>query len=51
MGREALLLTVTVFAEPWPGVEPVLRSGASVGDGIYVSGQLGYSLDGHHLDF
>ena len=47
----ALLLTVTVFAEPWPGVEPVLRSGAKSGDGIYVSGQLGYSIEGHHLDF
>ena len=47
----SLLLTVTVLAEPWPGVEPVLRSGATVGDGIYVSGELGYSLGGHHLDF
>ena len=46
-----LLLTVTVLAEPWPGVEPVRRGTASVGDAIYVSGELGYSPAGHHLDF
>ncbi len=46
-----LLLTVTVLAEPWPGVEPVRRGTASVGDAVYVSGELGYSPAGHHLDF
>ena len=51
----ALLLSVTVFAEP-AGIEPVRRSGARVGDAVYVSGALGGSLetvDGycHHLDF
>ncbi len=46
-----LLLSVTVFAEP-AGERPVLRSGAKVGDGIYVSGQLGGSLpSGHHISF
>ncbi len=46
-----LLVSVTVFAEP-AGVEPVLRSGASPGDHLYVTGKLGYSLEtGHHLDF
>jgi len=46
-----LLATVTVFAEP-AGIEPVLRTGAGVGDGVYVTGQLGNSLaSGHHLDF
>ena len=55
---QKLILTVTVFAEP-DGVEPVLRSGARVGDTVYVTGQLGGSLISlddragytHHLDF
>ncbi len=46
----ALLLTTTVFAEP-AGIEPVRRDTARPGDRIYVTGQLGYSLLGHHLDF
>ena len=51
-----LLLSVTVLAMPVGDAPPVLRSGAKVGDGIFVSGQLGGSLveiDGytHHLDF
>lgn len=46
-----LLATVTIFAEP-AGIEPVLRSGAQVGDAICVTGQLGGSVEsGHHLDF
>lgn len=53
-----LQFTVTVLAEP-AGVEPVLRSTAKPGDGIFVSGQLGGSLETlpspqpytHHLDF
>lgn len=53
-----LILTVTVFAEP-AGIEPVLRSGARVGDCVYVTGHLGGSLHPltdppgyvHHLDF
>jgi len=35
-----LALTVTVFGRPG-GIEPVLRSGAKVGDAICVTGQLG----------
>ncbi|MFA7236165.1 MAG: thiamine-phosphate kinase [Phycisphaeraceae bacterium] len=35
-----LHLTVTVFAEP-RGIEPVKRSGAKVGDNIYVTGAVG----------
>lgn len=52
-----LLMSVTVLAEPWPGVAPVLRSGASPGDVVFVTGALGGSIetlaDGytHHLDF
>lgn len=48
-----LLITVTVFARP-DGIEPVLRSGASAGDSIYVTGRLGGAWDEHgrgpHLD-
>jgi len=51
-----LMLTVTVLAEPFGGIEPVLRRGAKVGDLVCVTGALGGSLqavDGvvHHLDF
>jgi len=55
---QRLILTVTVFAEPG-GIDPVLRSGAQVGDTIYVTGSLGGSLlmlddppgYTHHMDF
>jgi len=52
---QRLMLTVTVLAEP-AGIEPILRTGAQVGDAICVTGALGGSLitlDGytHHLDF
>ncbi len=55
---QRMILTVTVFAEP-DGINPVLRSGAKVGDGVYVTGTLGGSLETltdppgyvHHLDF
>lgn len=46
-----LLLTVTVLAEPWPGMAPLLRRGARVGDAVCVTGELGGSLGGHHLSF
>jgi len=50
-----LSLSVTVLATA-DGVEPVQRIGAKVGDGIYVTGELGgsrHEYDGttHHLDF
>ena len=58
---QQMILTVTVFAEP-DGIDPVLRSGAKVGDSVYVTGTLGGSLETlsdspgppgyvHHLDF
>ncbi|MFP4223987.1 MAG: thiamine-phosphate kinase [Phycisphaeraceae bacterium] len=50
-----LIATVTIFADP-AGVEPVQRKGAQVGDSIYVTGELGGSLEDvagcvHHLEF
>ncbi|MEM8739746.1 MAG: thiamine-phosphate kinase [Planctomycetota bacterium] len=47
-----LLASVTVFAQPHPGVEPITRTGSQPGDAIYVTGHLGGSLPtGHHLTF
>jgi thiamine-monophosphate kinase len=50
-----LSITVTVLARP-DGVIPVLRSGASIGDVVFVTGALGGSLENvnghlHHLEF
>lgn len=45
-----LVVNVTVFGESHTK-GPVLRSGAKVGDRIFVSGPLGGSLSGHHLSF
>jgi len=45
-----LVLSVTALATPGPaGV--ITRAGAHVGDAICVTGHLGGSLVGHHLDF
>lgn len=46
-----LAIDVTVIAEPFSGVEPITRSGALVGDHIYVTGVLGGSLHGRHMTF
>src|SRR3990172_2001080 len=46
-----LAIDVTVLAEPFSGVEPITRSGARVGDHIYVTGVLGGSLLGRHMNF
>lgn len=47
-----MVLSVTVLAKP-AGVPPVLRGGAKVGDGVYVTGRLGGAWDeqggGPHL--
>ncbi len=45
-----LAVTVTVLGRS-AGVEPVTRSGARPGDGIYVTGPLGGSLGGRHMTF
>jgi thiamine-monophosphate kinase len=46
----ALVLSVTLFGEPGPQ-GPILRSGARPGDWLMVTGPLGGSLLGKHLDF
>ncbi|MEQ8770744.1 MAG: thiamine-phosphate kinase [Phycisphaerales bacterium] len=47
---DPLMLTITVAGVP--AGEPVLRSGTRVGDGVYVTGSLGGSLNsGRHLTF
>jgi thiamine-monophosphate kinase len=45
-----LVLTVTILGRS-AGVEPIARSGAKPGDGIYVTGPLGGSLLGRHMTF
>jgi thiamine-monophosphate kinase len=44
-----LVVSVTVLGEP-TGRGPVRRSGAKVGDAVFVTGTLGGSLLGRHLD-
>jgi len=56
IGRDRLSCSVTVLAEVGPSGFVVTRSGAEVGDAIYVTGRLGGSLDsktglGRHLTF
>jgi thiamine-monophosphate kinase len=46
-----LAIDVTVIAEPFSGVEPITRSGARVGDQVFVTGVLGGSLLGRHMNF
>lgn len=48
---QGLVIDVTVIAKPFEGILPVRRDGAQPGDAIFVSGRLGGSLAGHHLDF
>ncbi|MEK6643191.1 MAG: thiamine-phosphate kinase [Planctomycetota bacterium] len=46
-----LVVDVTVLAELWPGISPVRRTGAKVGDLICITGELGGSLGGRHIRF
>lgn len=45
-----LVVTVSILGRS-AGVNPVTRSGAKVGDGIYVTGSLGGSILGRHMTF
>jgi thiamine-monophosphate kinase len=45
-----LVLSTTVFGRPG-STPPVRRSGARPGDWVFVTGALGGSILGHHLDF
>ena len=46
-----LCVDVAMTAVPYEGIEPIRRSGARAGDGLYVTGPLGGSLLGRHLTF
>jgi thiamine-monophosphate kinase len=46
-----LAITVTVLGQSPPGRPPVLRSGARIGDRIYLTGPVGGSLLGRHMTF
>jgi thiamine-monophosphate kinase len=48
---QRLAIDVAITAEPYPGCRPILRSGARVGDILMVTGTLGGSLAGKHLNF
>jgi thiamine-monophosphate kinase len=45
-----LVISITAIGEP-TGRGPVRRSGAKPGDWLFVTGPLGGSIRGHHLDF
>jgi thiamine-monophosphate kinase len=46
-----LAIDVTILARPYDGIAPVTRAAAQVGDAVCVTGTLGGSLSGKHLDF
>jgi thiamine-monophosphate kinase len=47
---EKLAMVVTILGRS-AGIEPITRKGARAGDGIYVTGALGGSILGRHMDF
>lgn len=46
-----LAIDVAMLAEPYEGIEPVRRDGAQPGDRLYVTGPLGGSRRGKHIQF
>ena len=50
LNPERILISIALLGSATPGKIP-LRSGSQVGDAIFVTGMLGGSLEGRHLDF
>lgn len=46
-----LVIDVAVTAQPYEGFSPIYRSGARLGDRLFVTGPLGGSILGRHLTF
>lgn len=46
-----IVVSVTLLGTAWPGVTPLYRDQAKVGDYILVTGVLGGSIQGRHLHF
>lgn len=49
--NQRLAIDVSMLAVAYPGLSPIRRSGAKVGDALLVTGPLGGSLLGRHLTF
>ncbi|MCH7526833.1 MAG: thiamine-phosphate kinase [Planctomycetes bacterium] len=49
--NQRMAIDVTMLAAPYPGIKPVRRDGAGVGDALLVTGALGGSLLGRHMTF
>ncbi len=48
---QRLAIDIAMLAVPFSGIQPVLRRGALAGDALLVTGTLGGSLLGKHVDF
>ena len=46
-----IVISITITGRPHPVRGAILRHGAKPGDDIWVSGRLGNSIKGHHLNF
>lgn len=46
-----LAIDITIAAEPFPGIAPIMRNSAKVNDLLFTTGQLGGSMLGKHLAF